>query len=226
MRIAIISDIHGNLPALESVLKSIREEGCDSVYCLGDIVGYGARPEECVACLRDRGIPCLLGNHDAAACGVGDASDFNPFAREAVMWTAQHLSPSAKAFLMGLPYSLSVHRAKLVHSSPLNPDQWTYIFSAEAAAAQFPHFTEDVCFFGHTHYPVVFTEPGTGRRLINVGSVGQPRDRDPRACWGCFETDSRQFRWVRVSYPIEDAAAQILQAGLPVLLADRLFVGQ
>ena len=225
MKLAVISDIHGNLPSLEAVLKSIAGEGADRIVCLGDLVGYGASPNECVDVIRGMKIPCLLGNHDEAAIGRGDINYFNPFAREAIIWTTNQLSPHARSFLESLPFTAAEEGLRFVHSSPHEPEAWHYLFTHSEAKLAFIAFTEPVCFFGHTHFPVIFNDDEGGRRLINVGSVGQPRDRDPRACWGLYRSESRRFRWIRVEYPVDTAAQMIRAAGLPDFLAQRLYSG-
>ena len=224
MKLAFISDIHGNLPALEAVLKSIAVEGADRIICLGDLVGYGASPNECVDIIRERKIPCLLGNHDEAAVGRGVINYFNPLAREAIIWTMNRLTPQSRLFLESLPFIAGEDGMRLVHSSPHEPEAWHYLYTQSEARLAFRAFSEPVCFFGHTHFPVIFSDENE-RRLINVGSVGQPRDRDPRACWGLYRSEMRAFQWVRVEYPIEQAAQMIRDAGLPPFLAQRLFSG-
>ncbi len=225
MRLAIISDIHGNLPALDAVLASTRREGCDGLFCLGDVVGYGARPNECIERLVSQGIPCILGNHDAAAIGRLNLEHMNNNARVAIEWTASVLTEGSMSFLRALALTHSSEEALFVHSSPYQPEEWNYVFNVNEARLAFKAFQEPVCFIGHSHFPVIFTAPDDGRRLINVGSVGQPRDRDARACYGIFDVASRGFRWVRVDYPISESAQQIVAAGLPRFLAERLSAG-
>jgi diadenosine tetraphosphatase ApaH/serine/threonine PP2A family protein phosphatase len=225
LRLAIISDVHGNLAALEAVISSITSLGCDRVVCLGDIVGYGARPNECVGLLASEGIPCILGNHDAAAIGRLGVDYMNSYARSAIEWTVDTLNPGAKSFLLGLELVIQSEEAFFVHSSPNRPEAWQYIFNISEATQTFDSFQQSVCFIGHTHFPIIFTSPRDGRRLINVGSVGQPRDRDPRACYGLYDTKSSSFRWERVEYSIAETASQILAAGLPRFLAERLAGG-
>ena len=225
LRIAFISDIHGNLPALEAVFRSIASFEVDSVICLGDIVGYGARPNECVELLRQNSIPSILGNHDAAIIGSLPPSRMNTNARIAAEWTIANLNSDNRKFLQQLPMTMELQSILCVHSSPNAPDQWEYLFSPTEAATSFSAFTQSVCFFGHTHCPVLFTNPIDGRRLINVGSVGQPRDRDPRSCFGLYDTKSGSFRWIRVEYDFSEAARHIIEAGLPAYLAERLSSG-
>ncbi len=225
MRLALISDIHGNLPALKAVISSIAEERADSVVCLGDIVGYGARPNECIELLAGERIPCIMGNHDAAVLGRLSLSMMSSHARTAAEWTINKLNIVNQEFLRELPLSLEIESVLCVHSSPNEPEQWRYIFNAPDAQVAFRSFSQPICFFGHTHYPITFTNLEDGRRLINVGSVGQPRDRNPRACYGIYDTVSKDFRWVRVEYPFTEAAKQIVDAGLPSYLAQRLATG-
>ena len=223
--LALISDIHGNLPALEAVLSSINREHVDTVICLGDIVGYGARPNECIERLRGENIPCILGNHDASAIGRLSPAMMNSHARTASVWTIEQLTPDNKDYLADLPLTMDFQSIFCVHSSPNEPEQWHYIFNLADAAAAFRCFSQIVCFSGHTHFPTIFTNPTDGRRLINVGSVGQPRDRDPRACYGLYDASTVNFHWVRVEYPIAESARHIIDAGLPPFLAQRLASG-
>ena len=225
MRLALISDIHGNLAALEAVMASIRREGVDMTICLGDIVGYGARPNECIELMHKNAIPCLLGNHDEAAIGRGDIAYFNRYAAYAINWTADQLTPAARKFLQELDFTMESEGLLFTHASPDQPEAWNYIFTVSQAQISFRAFNHPVCFFGHTHYPVIFTETGGERRLINVGSVGQPRDHDPRACWGLHDATSGEFNWIRVEYPVERTVREIVTANLPRFLADRLLMG-
>lgn len=225
MKLAIISDIHSNLPALNATLDAINLHECQKVVCLGDIVGYGAQPNECIDRLRALTIPCILGNHDAAAIGRLSPETMNKYARQAIEWTASIITEPSRRFLQQLSLSMELEGAFLVHASPNQPEEWRYIFNEAESKPAFRAFTNTVGFYGHTHFPVVFTEADTGRRLINVGSVGQPRDRDPRACFGLFDTVTGAFRWERVPYPVEEASEQILASGLPDFLAERLQAG-
>jgi len=225
LKLALISDIHGNLPALEAVFQSIAAENVQSIVCLGDIVGYGARPNECVELLRDKCIPSLMGNHDAAVLGRLALSLMNMNARIASEWTIENLKPENRNFLADLPFTMEIESTLCVHSSPNEPDQWRYIFTNNDATSAFHSFVNAVCFFGHTHFPGTFTNPTDGRRLINVGSVGQPRDHNPRACYGIYDTTTTAFKWMRVDYPVETAARHITEAGLPLYLAQRLASG-
>ncbi len=247
MKVAVISDIHGNLEALEAVESSIRSEGVDRVWCLGDIVGYGPNPRECLAHVRalcpydeQLGIePIVLGNHDDAAIG-GDISLFNPRAKDAALWTRDTLTEDEKEFLRHRVMGLSINGALLVHASPDHPKEWHYVIGLQEAVAAFPLFREKVCFVGHSHYPFAaklcdnkvsviheteFVLEDGYRYLINVGSVGQPRDRDIRACYVVFDTDQSLIRYVRVEYDIEACQLKIMKAGLPGFLAERLGIG-
>ena len=225
MKIAVISDIHSNLVALEAVMDSIRSEGVDQVVCLGDVVGYGARPNECVEVIRSNEIPCILGNHDEAAIGLGDINYFNQWAREAILWTSVNLNEKSREFLMGLKLTYEIEDILFVHASPYEPKAWHYIFSEYEARLSFSSFKQRVCFIGHTHIPAVFSEPDGRRRIINVGSVGQPRDHDPKACWELYEIDPENSKLVRVEYDVEQSSSQIISGGLPGFLADRLKSG-
>ncbi|HUN67129.1 MAG TPA: metallophosphoesterase family protein [Bacteroidota bacterium] len=233
MRFAIISDIHANQEALEAVAASIRVQAPDAVVCLGDIVGYGARPNDCIDVVRTLTPHVLLGNHDEAAIDLGRAEYFNPYARIAAEWTHDELTEEHKTFIQALPYSLALGGILFVHSSPRDPAEWNYIITDADAQENFPAFTEPVCFVGHSHLPGIFSadlSEGPVRRgmqfIINVGSVGQPRDNDPRSSYGIFDTNHWEYRNIRVEYNIDAAAAKIRKAGLPKPLADRLFAGR
>lgn len=225
MKLAIISDIHGNLQALESVMKSIENKKVDQVVCLGDIVGYGANPEECVELIRSSGFPTVLGNHDEAATEKGIPEYFNHWALEAILWSRDRLSKNSKTFLHNLPFKMEFGDICLTHASPRKPELWTYLITHGQALPEFQYFSQSVCFIGHSHFPVVFTESEGSRRIINVGSVGQPRDHDPRSCYGIYDDKSLNFEWVRVEYDIKCAASAIVNAGLPKFLANRLMSG-
>jgi diadenosine tetraphosphatase ApaH/serine/threonine PP2A family protein phosphatase len=242
VRIAVFGDIHGNLEALEVVLEQIDRAGVDRLFCLGDVVGYGPNPNECVARLRERTIPCLMGNHDAAAAGLEDPIDFNPIAREALEWTRAALAADHLEYLRRLPDTLRLPNGGplLVHGSPTSRDE--YLFSrleAEGAFEALAAQAVELCFFGHTHVPAIFTRSAWSAPrpvgevvlepqevyLINGGGVGQPRDYDPRAAYLIFEPDQGRVHFHRVEYPIETTATKICGAGLPLELATRLYFG-
>jgi len=245
MKVAVISDIHGNLEALRAVERTIDSLAVDEVWCLGDIVGYGPNPNECVARVRelcrqtDGSMMVVFGNHDEASIG-GDISFFNPRAQAAALWTRSELSPESREFLVSLPLNLERADTLLVHASPYEPELWHYIMGIHDAAYAFTHFNHRVCFVGHSHYPLVGELDGAvirlvegqriplgpGRRyLINVGSVGQPRDRDPRACFVILEPDDNLVTFHRVEYDVSACQEKILKAGLPAMLAERLEIG-
>ena len=241
MRYAIISDIHGNLEALTAALETIDQRQAPRIVCLGDVVGYGASPDECVSLIRGRGIPTILGTHDAVACGLEEPWGFNQVALSAVKWTAEQLSPENTAWLRALPMNLEYESFLAVHATPEESD-WDYMFSWEETLPYLARLREKnhrLCFFGHTHCPGIFSEDGVyaldddsrfvldpGKvYLINPGSVGQPRDDDDRASLGIFDTGAGEFELVRVPYAVDAAAKRILDAGLPGFLAERLHLG-
>ena len=248
MRLAILSDIHGNLEALEAVLADAGERGYDHLLCLGDVVGYGADPEACVQRIREvvwhtDGVDVVVkGNHDEATAN-GIDGDFNPAAREAVRWTREHLSSDTLAWLQTLPMTLESSGLFLVHASPCKPQEWIYVTTFDEALDAFLAFPQKAAFIGHSHVPFhVFTDPSYTRierddrekirmmsgfrYLVNVGSVGQPRDGDPRACYEMVDLEEETLERIRVTYPIETAADKIRDAGLPRFLADRLYRGR
>ena len=241
MRLAILSDIHGNLEALEAVLADAQGRRPDAWACLGDFVGYGAAPNECIARLRPLVEVAVAGNHDLAACGRIKLGYFNDDAAHAARWTAQVLTPEHLEYLRELPFSVAWRGARLVHSSPAEPDEWHYVFSPGDAAFEMEACAEDVCFIGHSHYPGTFELAGQqvtytreervegvrGRRyLVNVPSVGQPRDGDPRAGYLLYDDEALRFEHVRLEYDIPAAMRRIRDAGLPQFLADRLQWGE
>lgn len=225
MKVAIISDIHGNFPALEAVITAIEKEEIDKIFCLGDLVGYGGKPQEVIDVIREMNIPCILGNHDEAAVGLGDVSHFNQLARQAIEWTMSVLTAESIKFLKATKRTIVFGNILFTHSSPHEPKAWHYMFREYEARRAFEVLKQDICFYGHTHVPVEFTDSESGRRIINVGSVGQPRDKDPRACWGFYDMDTKDFIWMRTEYDIDTAAADIFNAGLPEYLAERLYNG-
>lgn len=223
MRYAILSDIHGNIHALDAVLADVERRRADRIIILGDMVGYGSRPLEVVRKCREVGHAVLAGNHDHATIGLHRVDVFNERARQAWRWTKEQLDDDARAYLASRPLSFEENGLLFTHASPDNPEQWFYVqteYEAERAMAQTHH---TVVFIGHTHRQVIFYTPQG--RLINVGSVGQPRDNDPRAAYGLYDTELEQHEFVRVEYDIETAAKWIMEAGLPETLATRLHMG-
>jgi predicted phosphodiesterase len=243
MRVAVISDIHANLHALHSVLAAIDAEAPDAVWCLGDLVGYGARPNECCAIVRERADVCLVGNHDLVALGGISIADFNPEAAAAARWTQEELDADSRAFLESLSPSAGPEQAQLFHASARDP-VWEYVLTDEAALATLELTTAPVVLVGHSHVALTISREDRGpvagglapagtqhpiedtRRLLNPGSVGQPRDGDPRAAWLLLDFDARFASFRRVAYPVQDTQSELLEAGLPQALAARLAVGQ
>lgn len=243
MRYAIISDIHSNLEALEVALKEIDSLGIKEIVCLGDLVGYNANPNECIDIIRERGIRCVMGNHDARAVGLKEPLDFNPIARKAILWTRGRLTPENIDYLRNLPGRLIFGdgKALAIHGSIHNTE--TYILTPWDASENFGIMREDpglpsLCFFGHTHVRLCYQEVGgrvmtlyddeieisaDARYLINPGGVGQPRDLDPRTAFLVY--DGERVVFFRRPYPIEKTRSKVVRAGLPVELADRLMVG-
>jgi diadenosine tetraphosphatase ApaH/serine/threonine PP2A family protein phosphatase len=237
MKIAILSDIHSNLEALDAALEYIRGRDIDNIYCLGDIVGYGPNPNECVERIRENCKVALMGNHDYAAVGMADIEYFNDYARASVFWTRDTLSQENLTYLESLPFSYEEEAFLLVHSSPSNPSRWHYILSREIAEIEMDYFKQPLCFIGHSHVPVVYSADQAirehhisldtdGRKyIINVGSIGQPRDGEPKLCFVVYDTESRELEYVRLHYPVNTTYEKIIKNGLPVFLAERLLKG-
>jgi diadenosine tetraphosphatase ApaH/serine/threonine PP2A family protein phosphatase len=241
MTTAILSDIHANLDALEAVLAVLDERKPARILCLGDVVGYGASPNECCELVRRSCPVTLLGNHDAAVAGRMDYTRFNVHARTAALWTAKVLTQPHRDWLQALPLMHSYGSFACVHASPASPRAWEYVFDRYDAEPQFQYFTEPVCFIGHTHQPAAYELRDTGcapvtsprlrlhperRYIVNVGSVGQPRDRDPRASVVLYHEGAGEIEFLRVPYDIESAQKKILDAELPHFLAARLATGE
>lgn len=237
MTIAIISDIHGNLEALRETFSYIDKEDINTVYCLGDIVGYGPNPNECVELVRKRCKTVVLGNHDAAATGTVDISRFNLNARTAIVWTRKKLNEENRNFLKDLPYTYKENDLLFVHASPTHPESWTYVFSVVTAKEELSGFNEKVCFIGHTHSPVIYPNAETADKsnrqhfekdkkyLVNAGSVGQPRDGDNRLCFCLYDTIEQNIEFIRLNYDIKVTSEKIISSGLPPFLAERLING-
>jgi predicted phosphodiesterase len=246
LRAAVLSDIHANRQALEAVLAAVEEAAVEEIWCLGDMVGYGADPDACTALVRERCGTCLAGNHDLAVLGALDISTFSEAAAAAVEWTRDNVNGETLEFLASLDPTASREGAGLFHASPRDPI-WEYVLSADQAEAGFEAMEERIGLIGHSHVALFFTRaPGVrpgyvqgaqaaaeaeievaeGGWLLNPGSVGQPRDGDPRAAWLELDTEAWRARYHRVSYDTEGAAQAILAAGLPSSLAERLGVGR
>lgn len=233
VHIALISDIHSNLTALEAVLGVIRETGPDRIYCLGDVVGYGAEPEACVQLVREHCHATVMGNHDLAVA-TGEGMAYLPTdGQHAADHNREALTTESLAWLRTRPLLHTDEMGTYAHASPQNPDHWMRLDAFTRVKEQFNHFTTDICFVGHTHVPATMSHtlgvfrvrPGH-RFLVNVGSVGQPRDGDPRACITWFDTEAVTTRLERVPYNVDQAARRIRDAGLPLRLADRLHEGR
>ena len=240
MKYAVIADIHGNLDALDVVLADAREQKCTHYCCVGDVVGYGAYPKQCLDLVRKMNMPCVKGNHDEYCSSEEDLAGFNPHAAEAVIWTRKQLSDDDRRWLRELKYIRLVASFSMVHATLDQPDRWGYVFDKLAAAASFTYQNTSVCFFGHTHVPVAFirdsvvrggtyskfkVEPGR-KYFVNVGAVGQPRDGNPRAAYVIYDMDEGSIELRRLDYDIAKTQKKILDAGLPPRLADRLAVGK
>ena len=232
MRVAIISDIHSNLEALNSAFETIDAQRVDDIVCLGDIVGYGANPNECLALVRSRCSLILQGNHDAAAVDLSVANQFTLNAQLSAIWTFGALLSENKDFLKNLPQMKPRGDILFSHASPFEPEEWHYVISEFDTREAFQAFGERICFIGHSHIPVIFSEHGkvpavsqSGRFIVNVGSIGQPRDANPNLSFGIFDTDSWLYQNMRVGYDVDAAAEKISKAGLPRALAERLYQG-
>jgi diadenosine tetraphosphatase ApaH/serine/threonine PP2A family protein phosphatase len=245
MKVAILTDIHSNLPALEAVLEAIDEAGIETRWCLGDVVGYGANPDECARTVSDRCDLTLVGNHDLAVTGEISTDFFSASAAAAVEWTRANSEDSTIEFLKSLKPENTEHEVALYHASPRDP-VWEYVLAIDQARECIAEQAARVSLIGHSHVALWFSDgeglPGAdggaqaedakeidlaeNRWLLNPGSVGQPRDGDPRAAWLELDTDAWKATYHRVTYDIDRAAAAIRDAGLPELLADRLYVGQ
>jgi predicted phosphodiesterase len=237
VRVAVISDVHSNLQALEAVLADAAEAVIDEVWCLGDIVGYGARPRECLALVQERAAICLAGNHDLVISGAEDINQFTSDAGAAARWTHDILTADERKALAELSPKGERENISLFHGSIRDP-VWEYVLTADVAEAALRAQTTPLAFVGHSHIQLALAlvDSGldggkaeaeqelelSGKQLLNPGSVGQPRDRDPRAAWLLMDTEAASARFMRSEYPIEQAQADIRAAGLPTRLADRL----
>ncbi|MGZ8937924.1 MAG: metallophosphoesterase family protein [Limisphaerales bacterium] len=240
MRYAIIADIHANLEAFNTVLADAKAMNCTHYACLGDVVGYNANPKECLDMVRAMNMPVVKGNHDEYCSSETDLEGFNPHAQEAINWTRSQLTEDDRTWLRDLRYIRLVASFSIVHATLDGPQRWGYVFDKLAAAASFTYQNTSVCFFGHTHVPVAFvrdsvvrggtyskfkTEPGK-KYFVNVGSVGQPRDGNPKASYVVYDLDESSIEIRRLDYDIGTTQRKILEAGLPPRLAHRLAEGK
>src|SRR5712692_4428176 len=247
MRYLVLTDIHANLEALESCLSDARDRNCDQTLVLGDLVGYGADPNAVIdRVIALKPLAIVRGNHDKVACGLEQAEGFNAVAKSAARWTLEVLTPRNRDWVAALPQGPTQvdDLVEICHGSPFDED--AYIFDELDAVRALKVSTRPICLFGHTHYPVTFeladetiegigSPPGAESRvqlrdgckyLINPGSIGQPRDGDPRAAYAIVDTSERRVELYRATYPVEAAQAKIIEAGLPEVLAQRLAVGR
>jgi len=242
MRALIISDIHANLTALEAILQEAKD--FDATWCLGDLVGYGPDPNECIELIRTLpNLSCILGNHDSAVINQIDPNSFNPEARMAIQWTKNELSKENKAFLSNLPTTLTQKNVTIAHGSPRHP-VWEYLLDPQTAMISFNYFETPFCFVGHTHLPAIFTlenktdscailkipKPNQNftlieRSIINPGSVGQPRDKDTRSAFAIYDTENHQWDYRRVTYDIPSVQKRMRKAKLPKRHINRLSAG-
>jgi diadenosine tetraphosphatase ApaH/serine/threonine PP2A family protein phosphatase len=239
-RYAIIGDIHGNWEALTAVLKDCEANSVEAYICIGDIVGYNADPGICVDKIRELNCICVSGNHDYYCSHSSSLDDFHPLAADVISWTREQLTAEQIQFLRNLELTKKVAGFTIVHSTLDMPEKWGYVFDSLEADASLSYQTTSVCFSGHTHVPVVFEKASTVRRLppnrvkivtgkkyfINVGSIGQPRDGDPRACYVLYDLKNQEVVYRRIPYDIATTQTKIRKANLPERLARRLEIGR
>ncbi|MCP4684760.1 MAG: metallophosphoesterase family protein [bacterium] len=242
MRLALISDIHSNLEALEAVLADLDAQKADKIVCLGDVVGYGSDP---IACLEIVERTCdikLMGNHEFGVLGLLSMDTLNQYARHSMDWTKKQLTDREISIVSEYDLEARCEDACLVHASPYEPDKWHYILSEHEAQAGFEKAEQKLTFFGHTHLPMIFSQSTDGnirckaghsfdpdeesRYLVNVGSVGQPRDNDPRACYVIYDSSEAAVTYHRVTYDLKAAQTKMTLAELPTMLIERLSVGR
>ncbi|MEO0019187.1 MAG: metallophosphoesterase family protein [candidate division WOR-3 bacterium] len=241
MKLGAISDVHANLEALTAVLNFFRQEGVDQVISLGDVVGYGPDPEACIELLQQAQAKVVAGNHDWGTLGKTPISHFNHLAVAALKWTQKRLKPEHLLFLSSLPLTMNLNSLHLVHASPSAPQNWEYIFTIEEAFSELRACPFEICLVGHTHRPLIVEKPPIGpvrtiptpafslqpdaRYLINIGSVGQPRDGDPRACCALIDLKEKRASFHRIPYDILTTQKKMFTFGLPRPLIERLELG-
>lgn len=243
MKYALFADIHSNLEAFQVVREEFKKEKIDEYICLGDIVGYAANPNECIKLTRELNpLTVIAGNHDWASVGKADINYFNPIAKEAILWTQKELTEKNKNFLGDLPLIKEFDDFVIVHGSLYSPEKWHYIFTLQDAKRNFDYQKKKICFIAHSHQPFINSQDREGncegvkemkvslkddyRYLINIGSVGQPRDGNPDACYCLYDTAKNAIEIKRISYEIKKAQDKIISAGLPQELAWRLSLGR
>lgn len=247
MKIVIISDIHSNYDALLEFERRLKNIKFDEIWCLGDVVGYNAEPNECVEWVRKNSKYILMGNHDYAILNQEEKFLFNEYARRAIEWTEKKLSLENKIFIGTFRISLKINGIFLVHSSPSSPLKWEYITGVDEAIYNFNFFEEKICFLGHTHVPLIFELKDDklkviypeckgekflyildkdAKYIINPGSVGQPRDGDPRLSFCIFDNSDYSIDFFRFEYNVKEAARKIFETDLPHFLGERLFIGR
>lgn len=245
MRLMVFSDIHGNLEALQCMLRDAADRNVHRSVCLGDLVGYGPYPNECIELLRSmKNCRCLAGNHDVAVLWKTSPYGMSPAAQEAILWTMDQLSAENKAYLAALPDRLDLADMTFVHANPYNPRGWRYVLDRKYALRSFAATRCRRLFIGHSHRPLMITRrhllaidlqvisgsvryevDDSKRRIVNCGSVGQPRDKDPRSCYLIFDSRTQEIEFYRVAYDIEKSVKAIRSVGLPQELAKRLLKG-
>ena len=242
MRFAFFSDVHANLTALNAVILDVRTEKIDRIFFLGDAVGYGPNPNECVELIDEIAEIKLMGNHDYAALGLMETDYFNQYAAESMSWTKDSIDQNTIEILSDFELTDKVDNLTLVHASPKEPDKWHYILDLDDVIENFEYFESQICLIGHTHRPYIVTKDEEGncsisqkenekiydnkRYLINIGSVGQPRDSDPRSCYLIYDTEKKTMRLKRVAYNLNETQQQMTKAGLTEYLIERLAVGR
>lgn len=242
MRYGFFSDVHANLEALEAVAEDFQAQKLDQVFFLGDAVGYGASPNECLELIRKLSSKNLMGNHDYAALGLMDTDYFNQYARESVEWTKTILQNGSHEIMASFYLTYKFDNLHVVHATPKEPEAWHYILNLSEAEENFNYFTKKVCLIGHSHRPVIIkkyqdrhcfihgdsqvTLEDGFRYLINIGSVGQPRDGNPDACYLIYTTETQQMQLRRVPYDVKKAQKKMKKVGLSSYLAERLALGR
>ena len=239
MKYAVLSDVHANFEALTACLNEIDELKPDRIICLGDLVDYCAQPNETIEIIRSRCDIVILGNHDEAQFNYPIAEKFREFAKKSSVHTRSVIKPEFTGYFKSLPLTHAENNILFVHASPLNPQSYTYVKDIDTAKLNFENFKEGICFIGHSHIPIIWEFDGkkvreaeqgklnlsASRFIINVGSVGQPRDNNPKASFGIYDSEKGEYKNIRVEYDVKSASDKILKEGLPEYLAERLFTG-